>query len=434
MMKTCYACGHQNADSAATCQACNTDLSGKFSSQPTEFRKPASSFFSKGKTIAGRYMVVRELGHGGMGIVFLAKDLELRRRKVALKMVHPHIMTNPEACKRFEDEVITCQQLTHDNIVRVHDLKRNGDQRFFTMEYLEGCSLRQLMEARQGRSPAFSVEEACTIVGQVLDGLAYAHRHTIHRDIKPENIMILGEPPNVSIKLLDFGIAKALSPSQFTKTNLSMGTAYYMAPEQQQGRPDIDHRADLYAVGMVLYELITGKVAAGRFKLPGELIAGVPSEIDHLIDKALNAEPNDRYAAAEEMRSVLPRLQSSSSQTAKGPSTSGGQDFCHSCGRRLKEDYFKCRQCGEFSCPDCRDSEKRGWCLECGETDGFQKHPPAPVTSSSQNDSRNDAFDSISRNPSDSHSAEQPLSDFIQQFMKETGLDLRDELEMVKKK
>jgi len=142
-------------------------------------------------------------------------------------------------------------------------------------------------------------------MGQILDALSYAHQTTIHRDIKPENIMIQGEFPDIQAKVLDFGIAKILSASRFTRTAQSMGTAYYMSPEQMLGAKHIDHRSDLYAVGMILYEMLTGEVAVGRFKLPSVMMPALPGQIDEIVDKVLSSKPEDRHDSAQILKKEL---------------------------------------------------------------------------------------------------------------------------------
>ena len=308
-MKHCPACLQENTDDTAICTSCGYTFDSELNSAGTRIDESRSaSGFAPGDLIAGRYRVERLLGQGGMGVVYLARDQALRDNPIALKMIHPSLIDHPEALQRFEEEVLTSQRLTHANIVRVHDLKRTDGLRFFTMEYLEGKSLRQWMADRKNGHPPFGVQEAAGVIGQVLAALAYAHQFTVHRDIKPENIMLQGEFPIVTVKLLDFGIARTLSTSRFTQTSQMLGTAYYMAPEQFQGAKTIDHRADLYAVGMVLYEMLTGEMAVGRFLLPGEMIDGLPRELDALVERSLAPRPDERYQSADEMRQALERI------------------------------------------------------------------------------------------------------------------------------
>ena len=306
-MKECPACFHENPDEAKVCQNedCSYEFDSKFGHEETKISTADATGFSAGSLIAGRYRVVRELGRGGMGVVYLTKDTVLRDREMALKMIHPNLVAHPEARQRFEDEVILCLELLDRNIVRVYHLDQWEGFRFFTMEYVDGLSLREWLTLRKNDRPPFTLPEVIAVIDQVLSALSYAHRYIIHRDITPENIIITGEFPGVKIKVLDFGIAKTLSPSRFTRTAQALGKAWYMAPEQMAGSKDIDHRADLYAVGMVLYEMLTGVMAVGRFRLPGELFNDSPKELDDIVEKALAPEPGERFRDAEEMRVAL---------------------------------------------------------------------------------------------------------------------------------
>ncbi|MCD4677405.1 MAG: PEGA domain-containing protein [Desulfobacula sp.] len=306
-MKTCPACGQQNKQEASICK--NHDCLYIFNSdkdnQKTELYIEEKPFFSPGSFISERYEIVKELGRGGMGIVYLVKDIKLRDREVALKITHPELVSHEEARQRFKDEVILCLELLHPNIVRVNNLDEWNSCLYFTMEYIRGKNLRQFMDDRKNKKLPFTLSETIQLINPLLDALSYAHKTTIHRDIKPENILIQGDFPKINIKVLDFGIAKVLSASRFTRTAQSMGTAYYMSPEQMQGEKNIDHRSDLYSIGMLLYEMITGKIAAGRFKLPSELVEYIPPEIDEIVEKVLSPYPEDRFGNAMEMKTAL---------------------------------------------------------------------------------------------------------------------------------
>ena len=303
-MKDCPVCGFENPDNAAVCQNCQSDFFAG-NQQKTEFYKEEKPVFTPGSIISDRYEIVQELGRGGMGIVYLVKDSKLRDRLTALKITHPEIISDPEARQRFKDEAILCLDLLHPNIVRVYNLDEWHKCLYITMEYIEGKTLRQVMDERKDSGSHFSLEETAKITEPLLDALTYAHQTTIHRDIKPENIIILGSFPDIRIKILDFGIAKVMSASRFTRTAQSMGTAYYMSPEQMQGEKYIDHRSDLYSVGMVLYELLTGMIAAGRFKLPCEIVKDLPPDIDCIIEKALSPVPEGRYSSAAQLKQTL---------------------------------------------------------------------------------------------------------------------------------
>ena len=318
MARICITCGNSNPDGTTTCEACQSALGTTRRLGETQLSEKARTTFFPGELIAGRYEVVAELGRGGMGVVYRVKDTMLRDRDTALKMIHPELVANPEARKRFEDEVSTCLDLNHPAIIRVYNLERAGELHFFTMEYLAGKSLAQLIAARKGGSlPLFELSEVEAIMSPLLTGLSYAHQYTIHRDLKPDNVMVLGEFPKVQIKLLDFGIARTMSASRFTQTAQAIGTPYYMAPEQLQGSNSVDSRADIYSVGMIIYEMLTGELAMGRFPLPSELVEGIPSGLDDLVEHTLNPFPNRRISEVSEVKKLLLEALDVSSSTGK---------------------------------------------------------------------------------------------------------------------
>ncbi|MCD4674874.1 MAG: protein kinase [Desulfobacula sp.] len=357
-MKTCPVCGQQNNSDASIClnQGCLYSFDSALDNPMTELYTAEKPSFAPGSFISDRYEIVKELGRGGMGIVYLVKDIKLRNRLVALKITHPEIVSKEEARQRFKDEAILCLELLHPNIVRVNNLDEWNNCLYFTMEYIQGKNLRQFIDERQDKKPPFTLEEALLVINPLLDALSYAHKTTIHRDIKPENILILGEYPDIHVKVFDFGIAKVLSASRFTRTAQSMGTAYYMSPEQMQGAKHIDHRSDLYSIGMILYEMLTGKIAAGRFKLPSELVEHIPSEIDEIIEKALSPEPEGRLKDAQEMKSVLSKtVNTFLSGTVKpvepevtkiSKPMENTPIHCPSCNFEIQVDWKACPGCG----------------------------------------------------------------------------------------
>lgn len=245
-------------------------------------------------------LVVEELiGMGGMGRVYRAQQPQLSRT-VALKVLSPGLVSDPEWIERFTREARALARLSHPNIVQVFEF---GDQPmpFLLMEYVDGVNLRQAME--QGRLTA---SETLAIVPKLCDALQYAHEHgVLHRDIKPENILIDGEG---RVKVVDFGLAKLRDESalQFTltQTGAKLGTVAYMAPEQIEKPADVDHRADLYSLGVVLYEMLTGELPLGRFPTPSEA-GGVDPRLDGVVMRTLEKKREKRFQNADEMRTGI---------------------------------------------------------------------------------------------------------------------------------
>jgi serine/threonine protein kinase len=203
-----------------------------------------------GHTIS-HYEILEHLGSGGMGAVYKARDVKLDR-VVALKFLPPELGRDSEAKQRFMDEARAPSSLQHENICVVYDIDETDDSRMFiSMEYLEGETLKEKLEAGP-----LSVQEAVRITSQAARGLARAHESgIIHRDVKPANIIITKDR---TVKLLDFGLAKAVSRPLLTKSGSTLGTAAYMSPEQARGDP-VDHRTDIWSLGVVLYEMVTGR-------------------------------------------------------------------------------------------------------------------------------------------------------------------------------
>jgi serine/threonine protein kinase len=280
-----------------------------------------------GRLVAGRYLVTEKLGQGGMGAVYLALQLPLRR-EVALKMILG-LELDEDARQRFEREATSISILYHPNIVGLSDYGIDGETRapFMVLEYVKGGrTLEDLMEERARRGDGWRNDEIAGILVQVLSGLAVAHRSgLVHRDIKPANIMLVGVEGNPNfVKILDFGLAKALQdiPGMTTLTvkGAVLGTPQYMAPEQVASKEDIDHRCDLYAVGAILFEMATGlPCCSGRTtneifytKLsPGfDPFTSVPAgslspALEEVLRKALAKEPSERYGSAGEMKAAL---------------------------------------------------------------------------------------------------------------------------------
>lgn len=255
-----------------------------------------------GIVINRRFKILKQLGFGGMGAVYLVKDTHLKERR-ALKVMLPRLLSNPQAQRRFLIETKISQRLAHQNIVRVHDLGVDFDSgmQFFTMALVPGETLYKYLKAQGGTLP---LEQVLPIAQQLCEALAYAHRTTIHRDLKPQNIM---RDEHGHVTVLDFGLAKLLDQSNPAFSRMAVGTAHYQAPEQRTNPLQIDKRADLYAVGVILYQLLTGKLPVGQYAPASRLVNGVPRKMDYIIQKCLKKR-SERYSDADALRKDLDSL------------------------------------------------------------------------------------------------------------------------------
>jgi eukaryotic-like serine/threonine-protein kinase len=212
-----------------------------------------SAFHSlqQGVVFGGRYEILGVLGQGGMGAVYKARDRELDRL-IALKVIRPELAMDPAILQRFKQELILSRNITHKNVVRIYDLGEADGIRFISMEYVDGEDLRTILR-REGK---LSSKEAITVVEQVCRALDSAHAEgVIHRDLKPQNIM---RDKYGRIVVMDFGLARSLGDSGLTQTGAIVGTLEYMSPEQALGST-LDQRSDIFSVGLIFYELLTGK-------------------------------------------------------------------------------------------------------------------------------------------------------------------------------
>jgi serine/threonine-protein kinase len=280
----------------------------------------SSPLIAVGQTI-GNYTITAKLGEGGMGVVYLAEHPVIGR-KVAMKAIHPELSRNPEVVSRFVTEAKAVNQIGNEHIVDIHDFGTTADGDFyFIMEFLQGEALADRMR----REAPIDPPRALDIAGQVADALAASHAHgIIHRDLKPENIFLIHKGgTNDFVKVLDFGLAKltlgADKVSHKTRTGSVMGTPYYMSPEQCEGRPNIDQRADVYSLGVILFEMMTGKVPFGGEGY-GEIIvkhitAPVPSprainpriSVAHeaILLRALAKNRDERFHGMEDFRVAM---------------------------------------------------------------------------------------------------------------------------------
>jgi serine/threonine protein kinase len=278
---------------SVTCHGCMFTFD--FGSQATVVQAAAPAL----KKI-GKYEIIGELSRGGMGIVYKGYQRELDRH-VAIKVVTPQLLEHPEFVERFFREAKALARLNHPHIVQVYDADRDGGTVFMVMELVEGKSLRTLLKL--GRIPA---EEALRLLPQICDALDYAHAQGIvHRDIKPDNILVTyrGEA-----KIADFGLAVLFTADantpRLTSADVILGTYDYMAPEQRQAAANVDHRADLYALGVVMYEMLTGRLPVGRVEAPSK-ISGVDARIDEIVFRALEQDPEKRWSRAKQLKEAL---------------------------------------------------------------------------------------------------------------------------------
>jgi tRNA A-37 threonylcarbamoyl transferase component Bud32 len=261
------------------------------------FPGPAAPAVTQLAELFPQLKILELIGQGGMGAVYKARQPSLDRL-VAVKVLPPEAGRDPAFAERFNREARALARLSHPNIVAVHDVGQAGDYYYFVMEYIDGVNLRQLL--RDGHLPP---EQALRIVPQICDALQYAHEEgVVHRDIKPENILL---DKKGRVKIADFGLAKLLGrdTDNFTLTGSRqvMGTLYYMAPEQVERPLTVDHRADIYSLGVVFYEMLTGQLPVGRFPLPSEKV-GTDPHLDGVVLHALEREPERRYQHASDVK------------------------------------------------------------------------------------------------------------------------------------
>lgn len=244
--------------------------------------------------------ILKLLGHGGMGAVYQARQPGLDRL-VALKVLPPEVGRNPAFVERFQREAQALAKLNHPHIVAVYDFGQTGDLCYFVMEYVDGVNLRQTIAAG-----GLSTKDALAIVPQICEALQFAHDEGIvHRDIKPENILI---DKRGRVKIADFGLAKLLgqdaSDHPLTATHQVMGTLRYMAPEQMQGSREVDHRADIFSLGVVFYELLTGELPLGKFAPPSKKVQ-IDVRLDEVVLRALEQDPEQRYQHASDVKTDM---------------------------------------------------------------------------------------------------------------------------------
>jgi len=318
----CPKCGTNNPANAPHCGKCNAPLSadltttggaaegwtlGTQAGASSGVYRATATVLEPGSVVGNRYEILQLLGEGGMGAVYKVRDREVDRF-VALKVIKPELAVRPEILQRFKQELILARQVTHKNVIRIFDLGEADGVKFITMDFIEGKDLKSVLHERGKLSP----DEAVKIIGQVCRALEAAHSEgVVHRDLKPQNIMVDGQG---RVTVMDFGIARSVETPGMTQTGAVIGTPEYMSPEQAKGE-HVDARSDLFTLGLIFYELLTGetpfradtayamllKRTTQKAKPLIEVDPSIPQKINDVVVKCLETDAGQRYQSAREI-------------------------------------------------------------------------------------------------------------------------------------
>jgi serine/threonine protein kinase/Tfp pilus assembly protein PilF len=323
MAINCPKCQTDNPDTLKFCGECGTQLPSSKDIAVTATMEAAKEELTTGSTFAGRYQIIEELGRGGMGKVYKAHDTEIKE-KVALKLIKSEISVDKKTIERFQNELKFARKISHRNVCRMYDLNKEAGAYYITMEFVSGEDLKRFIR----RSGRLTVSKGIDIAKQICEGLDEAHRlGVVHRDLKPGNIMIDNDG---NARIMDFGIARSFEGKGITGAGVLIGTPEYMSPEQVEGK-DIDHRSDIYSLGVILYEMLTGRVPfEGETALnvaikqktetpknPREYNEQISEDLSHVILKCLAKEKDKRYQSASELRSELINIEEGLPTTEK---------------------------------------------------------------------------------------------------------------------
>jgi len=323
MANTCPKCNTDNPDTAKFCSECATPLQLSKDIGVTRTIETPVEEFTRGTLFAERYEIIEELGKGGMGNVYRVEDTKTKE-EIALKLIKPEIASDKKTIERFRTELTTARRIRHKNVCGMYDLGEQKGTYFITMEFVPGEDLKSFIR----RSKRLSIPSAISIAQQVCEGLEEAHRlGVVHRDLKPSNVMVDKEG---NARIMDFGIARSIKAKGITGTGVMIGTPEYMSPEQVEGK-ETDQRSDIYSLGVILYEMVIGRVPfegdtpfsvgikhkSEIPKDPKELNAQIPEDLCHVILRCLEKDKEQRYQSAAEVRSELKNIEKGIPTTEK---------------------------------------------------------------------------------------------------------------------